>query len=211
MAGSSYASPHRAVFHHPRLTFFPDPRVAELTAILEDRLLAAARQVTAERFASMLDPLFERMIVDAFGDTEAHEGIIMLLEKDETELAVAYQVGPASGPWLGARVPAGAGLRGMVLASQQPFCGNDLYNNPQHDRTLDERIGLVLCATVIVPFYFGRQLRGLIAAMQYKPADSAPDPKGFSPESLEKIELLSTGLGRLLDYRLFCAALGMEE
>jgi hypothetical protein len=211
MAAFSSESPRGSVFHHTRLTFFPDPRVTELAAILQDRLLAAARQVTAQRFASILDPLLVRMIADAFDDTKAHEGVIMLLGSDEKEFTVAHQVGPASGAWLGSRIAAGTGLRGMVLASQQPFCGNALYNNPQHDRTLDEKIGLVLCATVIVPFYFGRQLRGLIEAMQLKPDGSAPDPEGFSPKSLEEIELLSTNLGRLLDYRLFCAALGMEE
>jgi hypothetical protein len=98
-----------------------------------------------------------------------------------------------------------------VIASQQPFSCSALYNNPQHDRSLEEKIGAVVCATIIVPFYFGRRLRGLIEAMRLKPDLAAPDPEAFSPEAIEAIELLGTGLGRLLDYRLFCAALGMEE
>jgi hypothetical protein len=193
-----------------RLTLLPDPRLTSVAPLLEERLEMTGRHVAAENFASLLDSLMKRMLADAFEDAKAHEGLVWLLEPGGQELTVAWQTGPATRDWIGTRMPA-TGLHGLVLASQQPHCANQLYSNPQHDRELDRRLGGVLCAEIIVPFYIARQLKGVVAALQIKPGDAAPDPPGFDPEALEEIELLSTSLGRLLDYRLLCLALGVEE
>lgn len=75
---------------------------------------------------------------------------------------------------------------------------------------MESEIGAVVCAEIIVPFYMARQFKGLVVALQLKSGPAAPDPGGFSPKSLEEIELMSTCLGRLLDYQLICTALGME-
>ena len=152
-----------------------------------------------------------RMMLDAFGDARAHEGMVWLLGPDGKELTLAWQTGPLTRGWQGTRLPAGGALHGLVLASQQPHCANQLYLNPQHDRELDRRLGGVICAEIIVPFYIARQLKGVMVALQTKPDSDSGDPSGFDPESLEEIELLATSLGRLLDYRLLCLALGMEE
>ncbi len=193
-----------------RLTLLPDPRLTSVAPLLEERLEMTGRHVAAANFPSLLDSLMKRMLADAFEDAKAHEGLVWLLEPGGKELTVAWQTGPGTRGWPGTRMPAG-GLHGLVLASQQPHCANQLYLNPQHDRELDRRLGGVLCAEIIVPFYIARQLKGVVAALQTKPDDTAPDPPGFDPEALEEIELLSTSLGRLLDYRLLCLALGVEE
>jgi len=194
-----------------RLTLLPDPRLTSLAPLLEERLETTGRHVVAENFASLLDPLMRRMLADAFEDARAHEGLIWLLEPDGKELTVAWQTGPATRDWPGTRIPAGERLPGLVLASQQPHCANHLYTNPQNDHELERRLGGLLCAVVIVPFYIARQLKGVVMALQTKPDATANDPSGFDPEALEEIELLSTSLGRLLDYRLLCLALGIEE
>lgn len=194
-----------------RLTLLPDPRLTAVAPLLEERLELSGRHVNADNFASLLDPLMTRMMMDAFGDAHAHEGLVWLLGPDGRELTLAWQTGPGTRDWPGTRLPAGSGLHGLVLASQQPHCANQLYLNPRHDRELDRRLGGVLCAEVIVPFYIARQLKGVVVALQTKPAAEAPDPSGFDPEALEEIELLATSLGRLLDYRLLCLALGVEE
>ena len=136
---------------------------------------------------------------------------VFVVGPDGRELTLAWQTGPGTRDWPGTRLPAGSGLHGLVLASQQPHCANQLYLNPRHDRELDRRLGGVLCAEVIVPFYIARQLKGVVVALQTKPAADSPDPSGFDPEALEEIELLATSLGRLLDYRLLCLALGVDE
>ena len=194
-----------------RLTLLPDPRLKNVAAPLEEWLEMSGRHVTAENFASLLDPLMRRMLADAFEDARAHEGLIWLLEPDGRTLAVAWQTGQGTREWLGTRLPSGSGLQGLVIASQQPHCANRIYTNPQHDPELDRRLGGILCAEIIVPFYIARQLKGVVTALQTKPDSTSSDPSGFDPESLEEIELLSTSLGRLLDYRLLCQALAIEE
>lgn len=194
-----------------RLTLLPDQRLKNVAAPLEEWLETSGRHVVAENFGSLLDPLMRRMLADAFEDARAHEGLIWLLEPDGKMLKVAWQTGQGTREWQGTSVPAGTGLQGLVLASQQPHCANKIYTNPQHDQELDRRLGGVLCAEVIVPFYIARQLKGVVTALQTKPDAAAEDPAGFDPEAMEEIELVATSLGRLLDYRLMCVALGMEE
>jgi hypothetical protein len=180
--------------------------------LLEQRLEMTGRHIAAGNLGSLLDSLMRRMLEDAFEDAKAHEGLVWLLEPGSKELTVAWQTGRLTRDWVGSmRLPAGTGLQGLVLASQQPHCANQLYANSQHDGELDRRLGGVLCAEIIIPFYIARQLKGLVMALQIKPGDHAPDPEGFDLEALEEIELLAASLGRLLDYRLLCTALGMEE
>ena len=194
-----------------RLTLLPDPRFKGIAPHLEEWIDTTGRHITAANFASLLDPLMRRMLADAFEDARAHEGLIWLLEPDGSQLTVAWQTGAATTAAPGTSVPAGAGLHGLVLASQQPHCANSLCTDPNHDHQLDAMLGGVICSEVIVPFYIARQLKGVVTALQLKPSLESPDPDGFDPESLEEIELLATSLGRLLDYRLLCQALDIEE
>ncbi|MES2709933.1 MAG: hypothetical protein V4726_25270 [Verrucomicrobiota bacterium] len=208
-----------------RLTFLPDPRVSAAAPLLEERLEMAGRQVTGENFGSLLDSLMERMITDAFLDVKADTGLILLRGPDGNELAVAHQVGGAGKNLRGLNLPAGTGRRGLVLASQQPFCGNGQEEDALKPHSLAAALERAVRAEIIVPFYLGRQFKGLIIALQTQPPPPAgssstvldlpgassgrPEPEGFCPRCLEEIELLSTSLGRLLDYQLICTALGM--
>lgn len=194
----------------PRLVFLPDPRVTAAAPLLEERLEMAGRQITGENFGSLLDSLMERMIGDAFLDVKAHTGLILLRGPDGgAELTVAHQVGGAGQNLRGLTLPAGSGRRGLVLASQQAFCGNDQGEDPLRENSLAAALGVVVCAEIIVPLYLARQFKGLIVALQHKSAADQPDPEGFCPRCLEEMELLSTSLGRLVDYQLICTALGM--
>ncbi|MDB6135200.1 MAG: hypothetical protein JWM59_3443 [Verrucomicrobiales bacterium] len=217
-----------------RLVFLPDPRVTSAAPLLEERLESAGRQVTAENFQSLLDSLMERLIADAFLDVKASTGLILLRSADGGELTVAHQIqagaeGGSIKPVCGHSLPAGTGRRGLVLASQQPFCGNDQGDDPLRENSLAMLLECVIHAEIIVPFYFARQFKGLIVALQTvdglsgqrgpgegtfagfgAPVPSPAAGEGFSPRCLEEMELMSTCLGRLLDYQLICSALGMS-
>lgn len=212
-----------------RLVFLPDPRVAAAAPVLEERLEMAGRQVTGGNFASLLDSLTERMIADAYFDVKADVGLVLLRDGNGSELTVAHQVGGGGcGPDTdrnvrGLKIPAGSGRRGLVLASQQAFCGNDQGEDPLTPGSLAALLGCRIQAEIIVPFYLARQFKGLIVALQVRPLrlpDQADlpdltDPNrqpaaGFCPKCLEEMELLSTSLGRLLDYQLICSTLGMS-
>lgn len=209
----------------PRLVFLPDPRVVAAAPVLEERLEMAGRQVTGENFASLLDSLMERMIADAYFDVKADTGLILLRDDSGAELTVAHQVGSPDKNVRGSKLPAGCGRRGLVLASQQAFCGNDQGEDPLTPGSLAALLGCRIQAEIIVPFYLARHFKGLIVALQSRPlgnpadlpelsnltdlSDPTKQPPGFCPKCLEEMELLSTSLGRLLDYQLICSALGM--
>ena len=52
---------------------------------------------------------------------------------------------------------------------------------------------------------------GIVAAYKTKPSLDAPEPAGFEPDALEEISLLARLLSKLLDHKLLCAAIGLEE
>lgn len=204
----------------PRLVLLPDPRVAAAAPVLEERLEMAGRQVTGENFASLLDSLMERMIADAYFDVKADTGLILLRDGSGAELTVAHQAGSPDRNVRGLKLSAGSGRRGLVLASQQAFCGNDEGEDPLTPGSLAALLGCRIQAEIIVPFYLARHFKGLIVALQSRPLAGLSDPAdltgplrqpppGFCPKCLEEMELLSTSLGRLLDYQLICSALGM--
>lgn len=196
-----------------RLTLLPDPRLTAVAPLLETRLEMTGRHVTAGNFASLLDSLMTRMLADAFEDAKAHEGCVWLLEPDGQTLTAAWQTGNPAQSRLGQNIPSGGGRYGLVLASQQPHCANRIHLTPPPETASpkDGSAGGLLCSEVIVPFYIARQLKGVVTAIQSKANETDPDPCGFDPEALEEMELLATSLGRLLDYRLLCLALGVEE
>ena len=99
----------------------------------------------------------------------------------------------------------------MVLATQQPFCENNLAANRVAPSTLEERLGVIMCSRILVPFFIAGKVRGVVAAYQTKPTPDAPDPAGFGPDAVEEMSLLARLLGRLLDHKLLCAAIGLEE
>jgi hypothetical protein len=62
---------------------------------------------------------------------------------------------------------------------------------------------------IAVPLYFAQNVRGVISCVQLKDANSTdPDPSGFSPASIHRIERLSLVLGRLLDLSLVGTTVG---
>ena len=61
------------------------------------------------------------------------------------------------------------------------------------------------------PLYFGGELRGVLSAVQLKPAAfAASEPPGFGPQHLEALQLTASVLARLVDQALFAMALGLE-
>jgi hypothetical protein len=99
----------------------------------------------------------------------------------------------------------------MVLATQQPFSEDNLGVNRAAAGTLEERMGVIVCSRALVPFFIAGMMRGLVAAYRTKPVPDAPEPAGFSADAVEELSLLARLLGRLMDHKLLCAAIGLEE
>lgn len=194
-----------------RLRWLPDPRVAPHAQAIEERVAQFSTGIRAANFMEFLDPLMQRLVADCFRDARVHEGVIWMLDGEGTHLLCACQVGPASSRLLNFRLPLDTGLASMVLAMQQPFCENHLAANRQAPSRLEERLGVIMCSRILVPFFIAGKARGVVAAYQTKTAMEEPDPAGFEPDAVEEMSLLARLLGRLLDHKLLCAAIGLEE
>lgn len=193
------------------MRWLPEPRVVPLVPAIEERVTQFAGLIRAANLQEFLDPLMTRLIHDCFSDAGAHEGVIWLMDTSGRNLLCAYQEGPVSGRLLSFRMPVDSGVAGMVLATQQAFCENNLSSNPSGASKLDEVLDVIVCSRILAPFFISGQMRGLIACYRTKANQEAPEPPAFEPEAMEEVTLLTRLLGRLLDHKLLCAAIGVDE
>jgi hypothetical protein len=196
-----------------RFTVVPDERFEGLRSALADRLAGAANLLTAESFGDFLDPVMQCELAESFRRAGADEGTVWLLDAQKQYLVASYNSGPHAGALVGAfKQPLKSGMISLVLASEQPICENQVYENRQQDKTLDRHLGLVTCAMVAVPFYFVRQLRGVISCVQLRPENSTePETRRFSMDSLGVIQQLASVISRLIDHRLLALTVGREN
>jgi hypothetical protein len=193
------------------MRWLPDQRVVPYAASIEERVGNFAGSIRAATFMEFLDPLMKRLIVDSYRGSGAHEGVIWLLDREQKNLLCACQVGTASRKLSRFVLPLESGVSGMVMATQQPFCENNLSANRAAASVLEERMGVIVCSRVLVPFFIAGTMRGIVSAYLTKPTLDAPEPQGFDTDAVEEISLLARLLTRLFDHKLLCAAIGLEE
>jgi len=193
-----------------RFNLQPDQRFSALREHLNERVREAAGALAAETFGDLFDPLMRLTTQDAFDAVQAHEGTIWLLDAPEEYLVPAYNTGPNADQLVNRfRQPLTSGLISLVFRNGQSFCENEVYRNAQQDTTLDSKLKVLTCAMIAVPLYFAQNVRGVISCVQLKGADTAvPDPPGFPPSAIHRIETLSALLGRLLDLTLVGTTVG---
>lgn len=167
-----------------------------------------AASVTPDDFRGLLgDPgrAMQRSIMDSVG---ADSTSIWLADIEENNLIVTHTAPDES--LLGWSQPLNKGLTSLAFASEQCLCENEVYQNTQHSKGVDEALKQVTYALIATPFYFGGSLQGVISCVQLKNNAAAPDPKGFSARDLNRVRRLSKGLERLVNYRLLTTLLDLE-
>lgn len=187
-----------------RCTILPEPQFAERKEVLAERMASVAKAVTPENFASLLDPLMREVLQQGFIAAGAHEGTLWLLDTNAQNLVPAYNTGPNAQKIVGQfRQPLASGVICMVLASEQPFIENEVFKNTRQSKLLDVALKVQTYALIAVPFYFLKSCCGVVSCVQLKtPGSEAPDPPGFSPPALTRIQTATTILSRLLEYRV---------
>ena len=191
------------------MTVLPDERLVALRPGLMAALRDAAREVSGEVFAEFFDAAMRSLLVESFGRAGADEGTVWLLNAERITLVPRFNSGPHAERFVGAfRQSVRAGMIGMVAATEQPICENEVCKNEWQDRTLDEQLQLRTGAMLAVPFYFFGELRGVISCVQFQSADSAP--AGFSGEHLHDLQLTAGVLSRLIEHRLLALCLGLD-
>ena len=196
-----------------RIPLSHDARLEAVQPIVRERLRELAALAGAGGFEEFFDATMRALLEAALQCVGAHEGTVWLLDETRTHLIPRWNNGPHAARFIGRfRQNLEAGMISMVVSTEQPICENEVHRNQQQDKTLDRELGLVTCAMLATPLYFGGELRGVISAVQVQPADAASDePCGFTPTQLEALQLTAAVLSRLVDQQLGALALGTED
>jgi hypothetical protein len=195
-----------------RITILPDERFSAVRSALLERLTSIAANITAENIGSLFDGTMRSVIDFGFKETGASEGTIWILEPPISALVPCFNSGPNANSIVGQfKQPLNAGLISMVFATQQPFLENEVFANKSQDKSLDSALRLQTYAMIAVPLYFLEDCRGVISCVQLKvPGSAEPDPPGFDEGGKARLSHTSTVFGRLLDYRLLRATMGLS-
>lgn len=185
-----------------------DSELSEYAPMIERRLASAAQSVTPDEFKTLLgDPgraMLRAMMESVKGDSTS----IWLADIEEKNLVATHSTPNES--LIGWKQPLNEGLTSLAFASEQSLCENNVYQNANHSKGVDDAMDQVTCALIATPFYFGGALQGVVSCVQIKANVEAPDPAGFSARDLSRIRRLSTVLERLVNYRLLTNLIGLE-
>ncbi len=196
-----------------RLNILPDASFASLSKTLHDRLSLLAATLQPETFPTYLDPAMRHVLTSVFTDVGAHDGTVWLIDSTRKFLVPAYHVGPHADDLLAKfQHPINTGLIGMVLANEQPFVENQVYQNDRQSKVLDHMLKVQTCALMALPFYFLKACRGVVSCVKLKSAGSTePDPPAFTAADLASLQHSVTLLSRLLEFRLLSATVGWNN
>src|ERR1700734_903093 len=171
-----------------RFTLLPDPRFRKHVSALTDRLDKAAQLITRETFGDFSDDLIATVLEDGFYAADGDEGTLWLVNPGKPEMDAVFNNGPTADKVLTYSQRLDRGLISMVFSTGQPFCENNISENPEHDKTVDRKTGLSTTAMIAVPFHFAQQCRGIVSRVRVtKKPGSASDRAGFDMESMREI------------------------
>lgn len=192
-----------------RINLLPDPRFAPLSHALDERMASMAAAIAGEKFAGILDPVAVRGLEHAFRLVGADEGTLWISNQEETHLVPVFNNGPNRAAFVGIyRQPLTAGIISMVYGNEQAFCENEVYRNADQDKTLDQKLNVLTCGMIAVPFYFARGRRGVLSCVRLKANASAGDPPPFLPSDLTMFQTAAAILSRQVDGMLLATAVG---
>jgi transcriptional regulator with GAF, ATPase, and Fis domain len=192
-----------------RFTLLPDPRFRKHFSALADRLDKAARLITRETFSDFADDLMTTVLEDGFAAAGADEGTLWLVNTARRELDAVFNNGPMANKMRELSQTLDRGLISMVFSTGQPFCENDIEQNPEHDKTVDRQMGSPTTAMIAVPFYFAQECRGIISCVHLaKQPGSAPTQRAFDMESMREVSRAASLLTRLFDFKLISRIIG---
>lgn len=193
-----------------RVKILPEQGFVELRPMLAEKLERLAASIGPAQFGSLLTPLMRQVLAHGFQDAMADEGTVWLLDESNEHLVPAYNTGPQAAEWVGRfKQPLNQGLICMVLATEQPFLENEVWKNGRQSKLLDTQLQVQTWSMIAVPFYFLRACRGVVSCVQLKrDGASQPEPPGFSPGHLERVQLAAALLSRLTEFEFLSGAVG---
>ena len=111
--------------------------------------------------------------------------------------------GPHSSRFIGSyKHPLTEGLMSMVYASGQPFCENNIQQNPQHSTSLDEHLEIKTDAMIVIPVVSSSEIRGVITCVHTSNntnPNQLDQQHNFTPADMSELEYTAALAGRILE------------
>ena len=126
------------------------------------------------------DTQLAKSLADAVRSVGAQEGSILLLTPSGQALRFALCSSPDSGRLIDTQQPVTRGVVGLVASFQQPTINNALDNDPQHDPSVDEKVGSSTRSQMAVPLSNASQEYGVITAI------NASNASGFTNDDMQR-------------------------
>ncbi|MFI4862206.1 MAG: GAF domain-containing protein [Phycisphaerales bacterium JB063] len=141
------------------------------------------------------DPTLSRTLGEAVRAVGAAEGSVLLLDEQGKTLRFALSASPAADKLVGTEQPVTRGVVGLVVSFQQPTITNKLQDDPQHDPSVDAKVGITTTSQMAVPLSDSEREYGVLTAI-----NSANDD-GFTDADLQRYldaaRQITTRLGEL--------------
>ena len=109
----------------------------------------------------------------------AEEGSILLLTPSGQALRFAVCSSEGTAGLVDTQQPVTRGVVGLVASFQQPTVANQLAGDPQHDPTVDEKVGSTTHSQMAVPLSDSEHEFGVVTAI------NAQSPDGFTNADLQ--------------------------
>jgi len=110
----------------------------------------------------------------------AQEGSILLLTPSGQALRFAVCSSDAAANLIDTQQPVTRGVVGLVASFQQPTINNELGDDPQHDPSVDEKVGSTTRSQMAVPLSDSAHEFGVVTAI------NADNESGFTDENLQR-------------------------
>ena len=211
---------------------FPIPPDAELSALAAK--LADARDewllhALQDHTAALLEGLPSNVMLSALRGIHADEGTVWLTPNGGHTLTPCWNNGPQAASFVGRfQLPAQEGLTGLAFSSSLASSESEVCFSQLQNRALDESLGVFTWAMLAVPLRLAGQVCGVITAVRLirradlgdlktMPRSRADFPEGFEPppsfsvQDLGAMETAAAVIGRLIDHRVHCWLMRIEE
>lgn len=126
------------------------------------------------------DTQLAKALADAVQSVGAQEGSILLLTASGQALRFALCSSADSGKLIDTQQPVTRGVVGLVASFQQPTINNELGSDPQHDPSVDEKVGSHTHSQMAVPLSDSYHEFGVVTAI------NADNESGFTNDNLQQ-------------------------
>ncbi|MFN3169003.1 MAG: GAF domain-containing protein [Phycisphaeraceae bacterium] len=117
---------------------------------------------------------------DAVRAVGAEEGSILLLTPSGQALRFAVCSSSMATKLIDTQQPVTRGVVGLVASFQQPTVANKLAGDPQHDPSVDEKVGTTTRSQMAVPLSDAEHEFGVVTAI------NSNNPDGFTNDDLQR-------------------------